>query len=407
VSTWLYNNDIAKHNLGAKMAKASQRIRENAKRDHSPKWDNLEKMTDEEFRAHWHKAMDYYRLEVDDKLLKPKVIDWMGRNGYSKEEIQTFKKTKDWRTTSTMSGIAANLLNGMPDIRTSFNSGRSHVEWLKKAIANVIVEGKNDIDESPEAKATKKASAPVINIQDRIREQAGEMSEELDYAIDSFLTDPDSFDPKAFKIVSLLRGKGTKSAHARYIKGFYQRGLDDLNELSSGNGDEQLREAYSFLARKNVRKLIEFYQSIMTACDQIAAEAKVLKKPRKKKVKPAEDLVKRVKFKVSDDKLGITSTPPAQIIGAQGVVVYNTKTRKMGIYIANSIAGLNVKGASITDFTTKSVQKTLRKPEVQLKEFKEQNTQRRVETWFGKIKTTEVALNGRLNEEIVILKVFK
>jgi DNA-directed RNA polymerase beta' subunit len=77
------------------------------------------------------------------------------------------------------------------------------------------------------------------------------------------------------------------------------------------------------------------------------------------------------------------------------------------VYIAKTSAGLNVKGSSIIDFTEKSFQKTLRKPDVQLKEFKEQNTAKRVETWFGKIKATETILNGRVNAEIMILKVFK
>jgi hypothetical protein len=50
----------------------------------------------------------------------------------------------------------------------------------------------------------------------------------------------------------------------------------------------------------------------------------------------------------------------------------------------------------------------LRKPPEQLKEFKEQNTQKRFETWFSKsVKTTETLLNGRFNEDTIILKVFK
>jgi hypothetical protein len=146
----------------------------------------------------------------------------------------------------------------------------------------------------------------------------------------------------------------------------------------------------------------------MTACDQITAEAKVLKKVRPKKVKPAEDLVKKVKFKLTDDKLGITSVPPAQLVGAQGAVIYNAKTRKIGYYIAMNSSGLAVKGTSITNFTEKSFQKTLRKPPEQIKEFKEQNTKNRFETWFNKnVKTTETMLNGRLNQDIIIIKVFK
>jgi hypothetical protein len=72
-----------------------------------------------------------------------------------------------------------------------------------------------------------------------------------------------------------------------------------------------------------------------------------------------------------------------------------------------SSEGFGIKGTTITNFTEKSFQKTLRKPDIQLKEFKEQNTQKRVETWFSKIKTTETAMNGRMNEEIVLLKIFK
>ena len=226
--------------------------------------------------------------------------------------------------------------------------------------------------------------------------------------LDYFLGTDHSKKAKTFKVVSLLRGKGAKAAHARFIKTFYQRTLDELLELSSGNADEQLREGYSHLPRKHVKKMIEFYELIMAACDQIAAEAKVMKKPRAKKVKPAEQLVAKLKFCIKDDKLGIVSVPPAGIIGAQGAVVYNVKTRKIGYYVSKTSAGLAVKGTSLQDFTEKSFQKTLRKPLEQIKEFKELNTQKRFETWFDKsVKTTETVLNGRFNEDTVILKVFK
>ena len=118
-------------------------------------------------------------------------------------------------------------------------------------------------------------------------------------------------------------------------------------------------------------------------------------------------MVKKVKFKVSDDKLGIASVPAAQIIGAQALVVYNTTTRKIGFYIADNVDGLNVKGTTLLNFSSKSLQKTLRKPDEQLKDLKDQNTQRRTEAWFAKVKTTEMALTGRLNSDIVLFKVFK
>jgi len=383
-------------------------IRQNKNRDMSPKWDGATEWDGEKFTRHFQHAMEYYRLESSVKDLKPKLVEWMNLNGYDKDHSNAIRKTKDKYFSGTVVGIAACLVKGMPEVHAGFNKGRDTTVWLRSEIEKVLAAGADDREEDEDTpKVVKKVEVYVPTIQDRLRDAAGDMSEELDIAIDSWITDPDAFDPKAFKIVNLLKGKGAKAAHARLIKQYFNRGHEELLELASGQADDQLREGYSHVARKNVKKLIEFYESIATACEQIAAEQKVLKKPRAKKIKPAEDLVKKMKFMLSDTKLGITSVPPASIIGAQAAVVYNTKTRKIGIYGAKTSAGLTVKGTSITDFTEKSFQKTLRKPLEQLKEFKEQNTQRRAETWFTNIKTTSVALNGRVNEDIVILKVFK
>ena len=394
--------------MATKLKKASIAIRQNKARDMSPKWDGADEWDAEKFTSHFRHAMTWYRLESSVKELKPKLVEWMHDNGYVKADINIIRKTKDKYFNGTMVGIAACLLKGMPEVHKGFNQDRDTAAWLRKEIDKVMKEGANDLEDDEDApKVVEKVEVYVPSIQDRMREAAGKMSEELDAAIDAWIIDPTNFDPKAFKVVSLLRGKGAKAAHARFIKQYFNRSYEELLELSSGNAEEQLREAYKHNSRKNVNKLIEFYASIMAACEQIAAEQKVLKKPRAKKVKPAEELVKKLKFKAVDDKLGVVSVPAAGIIGASGAVVYNTKTRKLGYYIASSSAGLNVKGASIIDFTEKSFQKTMRKPEQQLKEFKEQNTQKRFETWFEKIKTTETNLNGRVNGEVMILKIFK
>ncbi len=383
--------------------------RTNAKKDHSPVWEGVELMTSEQFAKHWRDAMAYYRLEFSGKDLKPKVIDWMGKTGYDKDVIKQFKDTKDSRCNTTMGGLAACLLRGMPEVRADWNEGRNTADWLRNAIANAIEEGKFDKDDEEEVDPkAKKVEVYVPTIQDRLRESAGAMSEELDYAIDSFITDPDAFDPKAFKVVSLLRGKGAKAAHARLIKQYFQVGNDELAELASGQADEQLKEAWSHMPRKNVRKLIEFYEAIMTACDQLTTEAKALKKPRAKKIVPAEKIVAKLKYMKSDDTLGISSVSPTTIIGAQHMFVYNVKTRKVGMYIAMNSEGFGVKGTTVVNFTEKSAQKTLRKPAEQIKAFKDLNTQKRMQTWFEKdVKTTETKLNGRFNEDTVILKVYK
>jgi len=376
-----------------------------SKKDSSPKWDGAESLSGEEFTRKFRESMGWYSENKTGKELKPQVVNWMGSVGIDRDLISKFKRTKDSLSGITLGAVAACLVKGMPRIHPEFNNGKDSGKWVIDEVKKIVDKGDFEEEEVVKVVANKN---PIISIQDRIREQAGAMAEEIDAAIDSFILDPEQFDPKQYNLVKLLRGKGAKAAQARYIKSFYEFGHNELLELSSGNADVQLREAYRHLPRKHVRKLIDFYQYIMDACDQIAAEAKVSKKPRAKKVKPAEDLVKKLKFRTSDDKLGIVSVPPAQLVKAHSALIYNTKTRKVGMYIAKNSEGFGIKGTTLLNYTDKSSQKTLRKPLEQLKELKDQNTQKRVETWFDKsVKTTETVLNGRFSEDTIILRVFK
>jgi len=373
-------------------------------KDHSPTWDDVDTLTADEFSKKFRNAMDYYRLEFNGKDLKPAVIKWMTSIGCTKEDIQAFKKTKDNRCGGTMGAIASCLLRGMPAVRADFNNGRDTSAWLRERINEVIREGKDDIDEEAEAKVEKPAVF-TPSIQDRVREAAYKMTEEIEDAIESFQTDPENFDPKAFKILNLLKGKEAKAAHARIIKQFYARDLAELEELASGNADEQLREGYSHRSRKQIKNLIAFYQEIMSACDMLGQEAKVNRKPRKAKVVPKDKIVAKLKFKKTDEPLKLVSINPADIIGSKELWVFNTKTRKLGKYVANEYMDLGVKGTTITGFNEHtSVQKTIRKPEEKLKEFKAAGKVQ-LRKFLEDINATDTKMNGRINEETILLKI--
>ena len=369
-------------------------------RDHSPKWDSVETMSDDEFSRHFRISMDWYRLESSGKDLKPKVITWMAANDYAKDEIALFKKTKDWRCNLTVGALVANLLKGMPDSRPGFNEGRSTTKYVKDSIAKILEEGKNDVEEEED---TTKSLIPVVTIQDRLRETAGKMSEEIDYALDEFSKNPDAFDPKAIKVLNLLKAKEAKAAHARIIKGFYTRSYEELQEAQLGEC-EQLKEAYGHLSKPQLKKLIAFYHEIISACDMLGQEAKVNRKPRAKKAQPKEKIVAKLKYAKTNEQLKLVSINPAEIIGAKELWVYNTKSRKLGKYVANEYLELGVKGTSITGFNENlSVQKTLRKPEEQLKEFKAAGKVQ-LRKFLDDIRAVDIKLNGRINEDIILLR---
>jgi len=143
----------------------------------------------------------------------------------------------------------------------------------------------------------------------------------------------------------------------------------------------------------------------MSACDMLSQEAKVNRKPRAKKSVPAEKIVAKLKYMKTNEPLKLVSINPTDIIGATELWVYNSKTRKLGKYVSDEYKTLSVKGTTIIGFNENlSVCKTLRKPEEKLKEFKAAGKVQ-LRKFLDDINATDTKMNGRLNEEIILLKV--
>ena len=385
-------------------AKHLAEVRAKKGRDFSPKWEGHETWDTNQFLRQFHSAMAWYRLESSAKELKPKVIDWMGRQGCTKEDISAFKKTKDNRCGMTMGAVAACLIKGMPSVRDEFNEGRDTAVWLRARINEVIEQGRDDVDDSDSGIEVKK-DVYVPSIQERLREVSLGMTEDIEAAIEAFQTDPETFDPKAFKMLNLLKAKQAKAAHARIIRDFYARDLTELLELASGKADEQLKEGYSHRSKKQIKSFIAFLQEIESACNMLMQEAKVNKKPRAKKVVSKDKIIAKLKYKKSDEPLKLVSINPADIIGAQELWIFNSKTRKLGKYVAAEFQELGIKGTTITGFNEiKSVQKTLRKPAEQIKAFKEAGKVV-LRKFLEEINAVDTKMNGRINEDIMLLKI--
>ena len=111
--------------------------------------------------------------------------------------------------------------------------------------------------------------------------------------------------------------------------------------------------------------------------------------------------------------MNLKSIDPTEIIYAEELWVYNTKTRKLGHYVARTLdprglnrpgTGLMKQGTSVKGFDEdKSIQKTLRKPEEQFKEFSDSGPKKVLE-FYDAIKTMGIKLNGRINTEVLLLR---
>ena len=145
---------------------------------------------------------------------------------------------------------------------------------------------------------------------------------------------------------------------------------------------------------------------MLAAIEQYRGVKKATKKARVKKAPSKEKVIAKLKYAKEHKELKIVSINPADILGAQELWVYNTKSRKLGKYVADALQGpLGVKGTSLIGFDeSKSVCKTLRKPEEKLKEFAKAG-KIQLRKFLEDIKATETKMNGRINADIVLLKV--
>lgn len=397
-------------------------------------FEGWEEMTGEQY----HRRVTNLRADIYENFkasdLAPEVLAWMKESNYSKSDIESVKK----RGPSVTLGITCKLLRaGMPEFNPKHaeywnglpgTSGelKPVTDWVKKAINEHIEAGSKLLETIEEQEEKKNAYVPTI--QERIYEQSVSMAEDIDEWLEGWVVDPNTFDPKGFDFKRHFTKLGTTQAHARKLKSFYENQLSDYDELermpTSGQlkkmdekeADlwEQLKEGYAHLKKADIKKFRTAIEELLQALDFIIDQAKAIRKPRIAKPKSADKLVTKLKYLKVDDKYKLASINPVDIVGASELWVFNVKSRKLGKYVAANIdptgqgragSGLQVKGTTIVGFNeAESVQKTLRKPEEQLKEFKAAGKVA-LRKFLDNINTTDTKLNGRINLDTVLLKV--
>lgn len=432
---------IAKKRRTTKRGNASLAAKSVARNKNiEPIWTGWEDMTGEEFFKHKQASTRYYYTSFKLTNLLPHVYGWMKDNNYQKDEIKAAKAANSGIIPANVAIYARMLSNGMPNFNKKEqdyydqmpglgDTVRPVTDYMQEKIKSAIVNGKINLANKPEEEDEKEIVKPYVpTIQERISEQAGIMSEEIDIWLESFLDNKKKFDPKSFDFKKHFVSKGVTQAHARKLIKFYNEQLVDFHELknmptagqlkklSEYEVDQwaQLKEAYSHFSKNDIVKYTTALNEIISALNFVIEASKAQRKPRKTKPKSATKLVEKLKYCLKDDRFQIASIPPENIIGANELWVFNVKTRKLGKYVAKNIdttgqgregSGLSVKGASVIGFDpTISLQKTLRKPVEQLKDFKTAGKVK-LRKFLDTIATTDTILNGRFNNDIVIMKV--
>lgn len=372
-----------------------------------PEWTGWESWSYEKFRKTQHWGYFWYNYFSNAKEMIPQITKWMLENGYTKDDVKAYKAAPDHRSSVTMGSTANMLLKGMPELHPQ-SEERSTVIWLKEKITPIIEEGKEILKTQ---KVEEKIGGPIISIQDRIREASYTHMESIVDWIETWLVNPAKFDPKGLNPLNFLKGREINQAHARVIRDFYEPLYNDINLLVTppkvkDDMYAQLVEGYRCYTKPQLKTLLAALEEIMSATNMFLQQAKVNRKPRAKKTPSKEKLVSKLKFKTHDDRYKLVSVQPSECAAALELWVFNTKTRKLGVYVASDAAALSVKGTTIINFNeAKSIAKTLRKPEEQLKDANKL-PKTKMRSLFNSVNSIETKLNGRINADIILLKAY-
>lgn len=362
----------------------------------------------------WYKAKHFVHYEIESKDWINKIKDYI-RNNFDKKVVANINRLPEWKLgVGSHWATTAVLLEKNPDVvPEQYRNGIINFVNQLSAEAETLVKVKTE-----EEKSAKTSAVPTI--QDRIKDQVNNACEAIEEWLDGFVRDKKTFDPKGFDFTAHFSNMKVSQAHARKIAARYSEELEEAklvaNRLSlvqiekikddrERDYAEQLREAYKHVTKQQAQAYVAALQTLVGACALVVDASKATRKPRTKKAPSKEKLISKLKYKLTDENLQIASINPLEMISSTEIWIFNTKTRKLGRYVAaEDCKVMTVKDNSIIGFDENlSVQKTIRKPEETLKEFKAAGKVK-LRKFLDDIKTTDTKLNGRFTSDIVILK---
>lgn len=347
-----------------------------------PKIDNEPKIVGEATQALLGTALSWYSQNKDTKDYLKYVEDY-----FKKQKITASYDNK--QVESTFGFLCRLVSNGAVLSGSNKEYFDSCVDKLKSSKKKKVVEVEN--------------AEPRVTIQDRIKAKASECIGELDGLLDDYILSKFKANTTPY---GLMHSMEIKSVHVTHIVNHFKNIRSEFDEVSTTK-DVDLKEGYSNFNKTDLKKIIAFCDSVITDARKITGAAAQNRKPRKRKVKSPTELVAKLNYQKDFAELKLESFSPALIVGLSQMFVYNTKTKKLGLYVANDSDGLSVKGSSLTNYSeTKSIQKTLRKPAVTIKEVVT-GGKVALRNIMPSLTTKDAPLTGRINGDTILLKAIK
>jgi hypothetical protein len=338
-------------------------------------------------------ALDWYHATQDDRTAAEFLSQWLDSSPKRKPLAQIVRKhgfsslTIGWLARCSSMGLELKL----KELR--------HIQRILTAM----------VTDRLAAQAAQDAETPVEtprkpNIQERINEKIRECNGAVQGDFDDFITAGCTGDPDMIK---LLIQYNVPQVRVKELVGKLTVQATEISTVLAGT-DADLSEGYSNYGKRQLKSMIWWLTRAQEQMLSYGIMKAANRKPVSRKGQTPQKLVNKLKFMAKHEELKLESIDPVQILKATELWVYNVNRRKLGIYVADETQGaLYVKNSRILGFSeTKSVCKTIRKPDVQLKQFMS-GGKPVSKQWFDDLKTAGTPLNGRITPEFLLLKAYK
>ena len=315
---------------------------------------------------------------------------------YSKKDIDSLKKLKDWQLSLTPGPgrLAQIALRGFPTDEFADYLKDKYDECLR--LANEIV-----AEEQEEKK--QKAKKPVISPAERMRMKVVDtiMGDFDEMVVDSWMDDV--YDTE-FDTYTLLKKHDIKGTGLNIFKQRVEEYHLEISDAYDKKCDQAV-EAYSHVKRTNLRKMKKQLKDILSDIEKIRMAQKQTRKPRAHKAKASDKQVEKLQYCKENVDAKLASINPVTIPGAQRLYMFNVKNKKLTEFVSNSSSGFEVSGTSLKNFDPAlSRCITLRKPDDVIPGVMTK-TVKQIDNLWKNLTTKTTQPTARINNDCILLRV--
>jgi len=209
---------------------------------------------------------------------------------------------------------------------------------------------------------------------------------------------------KCLSIYKSMQHYELPAAACSFVEEYLQDVLKEMSDAHTG-ASEYLAEAYSCYTKKQMLARIDALSSMINDLTMFKTSVKAAKAPREKKPTAATKQIAKLQYLKHSEEFKITSINPIRIVGAHRLLAFNVKTRVLFDYVTSITGGFIVKGTTIQNYDEAASRCIrLRKPE-EFIPIALGSTEKQLEKAWGQLTTKESKPNGRINGDIVLLRI--